>query len=137
MIGKPSTYTIINLCFLGIIVAVIAYSLAFTNHHPIPPLLTNSTGIVPPSRGLSRAFSMIVRGNMSSALELNQHSIRIFMFFAIQLLMRICAIGLTQLGHISKKLMVTIDIAASILLFFTCFAPLISYTLATLLTIAQ
>lgn len=128
MIRKLDSYTTINITFMAIIMAIIFYSLIFINNHPVPALLTNHTGIVPPSKGLSRAFSMIVRGDFDAALKLNPHSIRVFLFFALQLLMRIAAIVFSNRTSIKKSILIKFDIALSILLLTICFAPLIKYT---------
>ncbi|MCK7541036.1 MAG: DUF2752 domain-containing protein [Marinilabiliales bacterium] len=47
------------------------------------------TGEPCPSCGLSHAFSLIVRGRVDEALQWNSHSMRVFLFFALQLIMRI------------------------------------------------
>lgn len=128
MIRKLGSYTVINIIFMAIIMAIIFYSLIFVSNHPIPALLTDTTGIIPPSKGLSRAFSMIVRGKIDAALQLNPHSIRIFMFFALQLLIRIVAIFLSNKTKIKESTLIKVDIMISILLLAFCFAPLIKYT---------
>lgn len=123
-----SPYILINICFTVIIVFIILYSLVNINNHPIPSLLTNKTGIIPPSKGLSRAFSMIVRGNINGAVALNQHSIKIFLFFATQLVIRLFAIIITKRNLIKRSLLITMDIITSIILFTICFWELITYT---------
>lgn len=116
---------------LGIVfLFVFAYSLIFSGSaHPVPALLTEQTGIIPPSKGLSRAFSEIVRGNFSLAIALNPHSIRIFAFFAVQLLLRFFVIiVLFNFPRLSKKLAFA-DGMFSLSLFIYCFLPLIEYTI--------
>ncbi len=115
---------------LGFVVLfVFAYSLLFSgSSHPIPALLTEQTGIIPPSKGLSSAFSEIVRGNFSQAIVLNPHSIRIFAFFALQLLVRFfIVLILFTFPNLWKKLAIA-DGLFSLLLFIYCFYPLIEYT---------
>ncbi|MGE0079023.1 MAG: hypothetical protein AB7S48_14280 [Bacteroidales bacterium] len=115
---------------MAIIMAIFLYSAWYKqNTHPIPALLTQKTGIIPPSKGLSAGFSEIVRGNFTKALELNQHSIRIFGFFLIQFLFRILlTISINKHKNSIAKIAI-FDICISIILFSVCFAPLISYTL--------
>lgn len=122
-------YHIINTVFGGIILCIFIYSLIFHgNNHPVPALLTDITGIIPPSKGLSSSFSEIVRGNLDEALTLNPHSIRIFAFFLIQLLTRILVSITVEANWIKQNRVIIIDIFFSILLFGICFAPLIEYT---------
>ncbi len=116
---------------LGLLVLLVfAYSLVFRGStHPIPALLTEQTGIIPPSKGLSSAFSEIVRGNFSQAIALNPHAIRIFAFFALQLIVRFfIVIILYSFPNLAKKLAIA-DGLFSITLFIYCFYPLIEYTL--------
>ena len=90
-------YLIINLVFAGIFISVILYSLVFSasgDNHPIPSgsqLVAGKTSI---STGLSRSFSSIVRFDLESARRYNPFGIRIFVFFLLQLLMRLAAIML-------------------------------------------
>ena len=122
-------YHIINICFGSVIICIILYSLIFNNYHPIPALLSDITGIIPPSKGMSAAFSEIVRGNFSDAMNLNRYSLRIFSFFVIQLFTRILVSISLQGNWITTTKVVIIDALFSIILFLICFAPLIFYTL--------
>lgn len=128
MIQRCSTYTIINICFACIAAGVLLYATLYTNNHPIPSLLTNHTGISTPSYGLSRSFSMIIRGDIEDALAMNPHSVRVFIFFAAQLAMRLVAIALAKRIPQKATPIVATDIVLSIALFAYCFAPLIAYT---------
>jgi len=124
-------YHIINICFAGIILGILFYSLIFYgDNHPIPALFTKLTGLIPPSKGLSASFSELVRGNFDRALILNPYSIRIFFFFIIQLFTR-AFISLAVAGNWMKtSKIVLIDAFYSTALFAFCFAPFISYTLS-------
>ncbi len=121
-------YHIINAAFGGVILCIFVYSLVFYGNHPVPALLTDITGFIPPSKGLSASFSEIVRGNFDEALLLNPHSLRIFAFFIIQLLTRILVSIVIHANWIKLNRVAIIDIIFSILLFGICFAPLIEYT---------
>lgn len=115
---------------MAIIMAILLYSVFYRqNSHPIPALLTEKTGIIPPSKGLSASFSEIVRGNISAAKSLNPHSVRIFSFFALQIILRIIAIIATKKYWFPTNRLATIDISISVILFVVCFAPLIEFTL--------
>lgn len=126
-------YKSINIAFMAIIVAIFALSVLYRwNIKPIPALLTGKTGIVPPSKGLMQAFSEIVYGNFSKALELNQFSLQVFCFFFIQLLFRGMLWWYTAKEKSRIKLVAYFDVAISTLLFIYCFYPLIRYTIFSL-----
>jgi hypothetical protein len=124
------SYHIVNLVFSFIITMIFAYSLIFrADNHPIPAILTEITGIIPPSKGLSSSFSEIIRGNFYQSLSYNIHGIRIFAFFALQLLFRIMFSLLVRVRIEIISTVVLIDAGTSILLFLWCFAPFIAYIL--------
>ena len=123
-------YHIINIAFGSVILGIILYSLLFRgNNHPVPALLTQITGIIPPSKGLSASFSELVRGNFEAAALLNPHGLRIFLFFILQLFTR-AFISLAVEGEwIKFSRIILFDTLYSLLLFGVCFAPLIGYTI--------
>lgn len=124
-------YHIINISFASIILGILIYSLLFRgDNHPIPALLTNVTGLVPPSKGLSAGFSELVRGNFVEASILNPYSLRIFAFFIIQLFTRALVSVAIEGNWIKISLIVIIDTVYSSILFLICFAPLINYTIS-------
>ncbi|KUJ60128.1 hypothetical protein AR687_19715 [Flavobacteriaceae bacterium CRH] len=51
------------------------------------------------SRGLTRAFSQILRFNFKEAIFLNTYSIKIFLFFLVQLLFRITINAVIKLSN--------------------------------------
>jgi hypothetical protein len=118
-------YLIINLIFAGIILVVLIYSGIFSASGIPHPIKSQSLGPVV-STGLSRAFSEIVRLNFNKALEFNPYSIHIFLFFFIQLLLRIFISFLLLSTSISKKLLLFTDILTSVLLFLLSFFHFIS-----------
>lgn len=123
-------YHIINFALGSVVIGIVLYSFLFRgNNHPIPALLTDITGIIPPSKGLSASFSEIVRGNIDKALLLNHYSLRVFAFFIIQFLTRILVSIVIHANWIRLNRVAIIDIIFSILLFVICFAPLIEYTI--------
>lgn len=129
---KERSYHFVNGLFILTILLVLLYSFLFTGTtHPIPALLTEVTGIIPPSKGLSQSFSEIVRGNLSNAENINPYSVRVFFFFAIQLLLRIFFSLLIRIKPGKIKVLALSDSAISAAFFFWSFAPLITYTLNT------
>lgn len=113
-----------------ILLLVFIYSAVFSqNNHPIPAAFTELTGIVPPSKGLSAAFSQIVRFNFADAYIINRYELRVFSFFLFQFFLRVGLI-VAKLGfHDSfKTRMIVIDTLISLFLFTYCFYPLIQYT---------
>lgn len=121
---KNNPYIIVNILFAGVVLLVIAYSGIFSANgieYPIKsfynqPLL---------STGLSRAFSEIVRFNFTKALYYNPYSISIFLFFFVQLILRVFISYLLLSTPISKKLLVYSDVLVSVLLFLWTFSKFI------------
>lgn len=123
-------YHIINVALGSVILCIILYSLLFRgNNHPIPALLTQITGMIPPSKGLSASFSELVRGNFEAAALLNPYGLRIFAFFIVQLLTRVLVSLAIEGEWTTFSRIVMIDSLYSIALFGICFAPLIGYTI--------
>ncbi|HMT67667.1 MAG TPA: DUF2752 domain-containing protein [Bacteroidales bacterium] len=84
-------YLILNLILAGVILLIMGYSLFYSpeeDEYPVPCIHEKLTGEPCPSCGLSHAFSLIVRGRVDEALEWNSQSLRVFIFFALQLVMR-------------------------------------------------
>jgi hypothetical protein len=134
-----NNYAIVNLAFIGIIVPIILYSLVFSADglkHPVPSgtvLMRDKDTL---STGLSRSFSEIVRLNFKQARLYNPYGIRIFLFFMIQLLLRITA--LIIIFYFPGKLPASLykcDIAVSILLFMVFFWPFIQHMAGQVLLI--
>lgn len=124
-------YFRVNLAFLLSLLLVVAYSFLFSNNnHPIPAALTEITGIIPPSKGLSSAFSQIVRLNISKALFFNPISLRVFSFFLIQIVLRaILTIVIIKITESLLKKLLLADIVVSAGVFVYTFFPLIKYTI--------
>ena len=78
---------------------IMGYSFFYSpdeENYPVPCIHEIMTGEPCPSCGLSHAFSLIVRGRIDEALQWNSQSMRVFLFFALQLVMRI-ALGIRAL----------------------------------------
>lgn len=92
--GRP--YFILNVILTGVILLIMGYSFYFSpdeEKYPVPCVHEIITGEPCPSCGLSHAFSLIVRGRIDEALQWNSQSMRVFLFFALQLIMRV-ALGI-------------------------------------------
>lgn len=92
-------YFAVNVIFAGVILLIMGYSAFYSpdrNNYPVVCIHEKLTGEPCPSCGLSHAFSLIIRGRVDEALQLNSASLRVFLFFVLQLIMRI-AIGIWNL----------------------------------------
>lgn len=123
-------YIVINLVFAGVIMLIIAYSGIFSaekSNHPVVCIHEKITGEQCVSCGLSRSFSLIVRGRFAEATEWNKYGLRIFLFFALQLLMRVVfSLFSIKLPGARQKL-ICYDIGGSAVLFLLAFWPFIRW----------
>jgi len=118
------SYKKINIIFIAIIMFIFFYCL-------LVPLLNfglpSSCEGMPlsycKSRGLTRAFSQILKFNFSAALAYNPYSIKIFLFFLVELIMRLLINYKLKLNNI--KLIVRLDVVCSALLFIFSFYNLV------------
>jgi hypothetical protein len=122
--GRP--YFIINLILAGVIMIIMGYSFFYSpdeNRYPVPCIHEKITGEPCPSCGLSHAFSLIVRGRIDEALEWNSQALRVFLFFAVQLVMRI-GLGLVAMSGSEKLRKLTVaDAAVSSVMAIATFYP--------------
>lgn len=89
-------YLAVNVILAGVILLIMGYSGFYSpdeNNYPVVCVHERITGEPCPSCGLSHAFSLIIRGRVDEALQLNSASLRVFLFFVLQLIMRI-ALGI-------------------------------------------
>lgn len=110
---------------------IMGYSLFYSpdeERYPLPCVHEKLTGEPCPSCGLSHAFSLIVRGRTDEAMEWNSHSMRVFIFFVIQLVMRagLAVTALRTRGNL-KAITVT-DAAVSAVMTLTAFYPFLRLT---------
>ena len=127
--GKP--YFLLNIILAGVILLIMGYSLFYSpdeERYPVPCVHETLTGEPCPSCGLSHAFSLIVRGRTEEALEWNSHSLRIFLFFVLQFVMRagLAVTALRPSRHL-RQIAVT-DAAVSAVMAFTAFWPFLRLT---------
>ncbi len=113
-------YFIINISFIIIIVFIFLYSLVFSNNiHPIKSNCNDSVISACTSKGLSRAFSSILKLDFDKAVKYNKYSLYVFSFFFIQLILRIIFVVINYYNN--KKTIVFFDIIISVILFIYCF----------------
>lgn len=120
------SYKKINVIFSFLIVFIFLYSfiapyVVFT----IPSSCVGMPLIYCKSRGLTRAFSEIIRFNFANALVYNLYSLKIFCFFLMQLLARISIYKIIEVNNF--KTILFFDIILSILLFLFSFYNLILF----------
>ena len=116
-------YIITNIIFAGIILLIIVYSGIFTldgEGYFIKSACQDNSSIYCISKGLSRSFSEIVRFNIEEARMYNKYGVSIFLFFIIQLFMRLLFSLLTKNVKNYRRL-VNVDIFISIFLFIFTF----------------
>ncbi len=122
-------YIIINLIFTGVILLIMAYSGIFSparDNYPVTCMHEKITGMPCVSCGLSHSFSLIIRGRIAGAYEWNIYGLRIFLFFALQLIMRI-VFSIIYMRNINiRKQLIIYDISGSAVLFLISFFPFIA-----------
>ncbi len=120
-------YKIINLIFAGIILLIMVYSGIFSaeNEHPIDCVYQKTHNIPCATCGLSKSFSEIMRGDLEKANDYNENGMPLFLFFIIQLMMRVIGTIIFSKNLINPKILITIDALASIFLFLYCFRNLL------------
>ncbi len=124
---NANAYRIVNLLLALVVLGVFVYSLLYTpGKHPIPSVFTDITGVETPSKGLSAAFSEVVRGNLSEANSYNAYVLQVFSFFVLQLLLRISLIFVSEKTN-RLKMVVWLDVTFSLALFLYCFWPFVQF----------
>lgn len=123
---REEPYLIINLVLSSLLLIVFLYSGIFSpekDNYPIVCVHEKITGKPCPSCGLSHSFSLIVRGRLAEAHEWNIYGLRVFIFFAGQLLMRaVFTIFYIKNPGIRKQI-ILYDSGSSLMLFLISFLP--------------
>jgi len=123
---RSEPYIVINLVFAGVIMLIFAYSGIFSpykDNYPVVCIHQKITGMPCFSCGLSHSFSLIIRGRISEAYEWNVYGLRVFLFFASQLLMRITFSGYYISDKSHRRELIIYDIVASSVIFIVVFYP--------------
>lgn len=98
-------------------------------NYPVVCVHEKLTGDPCPSCGLSHSFSLILSGRFDEAIAWNSYSVRVFLFFFLQLLMR----GVFAIFYIrasdtrSRNAIVTTDIVITITMFLAAFVPFMQF----------
>jgi len=91
--------------------------------YPVVCIHEKITGEPCVSCGLSHSFSLIVRGRIEEAYKWNHYGMRIFLFFALQLLMR-AAFSIFYLKYAdTRKQLILVDCIGSGIIFLVAFWP--------------
>jgi hypothetical protein len=127
---RREPYLQINFILTGVILLIFVYSGFFSpamDNYPVVCIHEKLTGEPCVSCGLSHSFSLIVRGRISEAYEWNIFGLRVFIFFAAQLFMRIVfSVFYIKYPDWGKQSIIY-DIAVSIMLFLVSFLPYIEW----------
>lgn len=125
---RNEPYLIINVFFAGVIILIFIYSGIFSpekNNYPVICVHEKLTGEQCVSCGLSHSFSLIVRGKVEEANRWNIYGLRVFIFFASQLLLRVAFLIYYLMYPYVRKQMIIIDCIGSGLIFILAFWPFI------------
>jgi hypothetical protein len=117
-------YLIINIVFAGIILLIMLYSGIFSpekDNYPVTCIHEQLTGQPCVSCGLSHSFSLIVRGRVAEAYQWNIYGMRVFLFFTAQFFMRIIFSLLYSKYPETRKQLIILDIAGSVIMFLITF----------------
>lgn len=128
LISEP--YTRVNIALTVVLFFVFFYSAIFSpvkDNYPVVCIHEKLTGEPCASCGLSHAFSLILQGRISEAYRWNSNAMRVFIFFAAQLLMRI-VFSVFYLRHPETvRQLIVYDILASATIFLIAFMPFIKW----------
>jgi len=127
---RSEPYLIINIILTGVVILVFAYSGFFSpikDNYPVVCIHEKLTGEPCVSCGLSHSFSLILRGRISEAYEWNAYGLRVFIFFAGQLLMRIVFSLFYIKNPGSGKYLIVYDSVVSAMFFLVTFLPFIGW----------
>jgi hypothetical protein len=123
-------YLTINIVLTGVIILVMIYSVVFSpdkDDYPVTCIHEKLTGEPCVSCGLSHSFSLILRGRIDEAYQWNIYGMRVFLFFALQLLMRITFSLFYFMFADTRKQLIIMDIIGSIVLFLFAFRQFFAY----------
>ena len=125
---RNEPYLIINIFFAGVILLIFAYSGFFSpdkDNYPVTCIHEKVTGEPCVSCGLSHSFSLIVRGRVTEAYQWNHYGMRIFLFFATQLILRV-AFSIFYIRYPdTRKQLIIVDCIGSGVILLISFWPFI------------
>lgn len=123
------SYILINTIFIVLIISIFLYCYfinSLTEH--VDCIHHTYLGIDCPSCGLTRSFSALLHNDSQTALEWNRYGRQIFLFFFLQLIMRILFLALSYFKRNNLKIVLKVDWIFSSLLFMVSFYPFIVST---------
>jgi hypothetical protein len=126
---QKEPYLIINTIFAGVILLIFAYSGIFSpqkDDYPVICVHEKLTGLPCVSCGLSHSFSLIVRGKVAEAYQWNHYGMRIFLFFATQLVLRVVFSIFYKRYTDTRKQLIIVDCVGSGIMFLIAFWPFIA-----------
>ncbi len=121
-------YRKINLIFAGILMGIFIYSgfFAYTGvPHIIPSFHNLLNGGPSISTGLSRSFSAMMKFDFFGARQYNFYGPSLFVFFLVQLVMRLFFTYSSISKHYSTREIVVVDVIVSVGMFVVFFHPFI------------
>jgi len=128
LISEP--YLSVNIALAGFLFFVFFYSAFFSpekDNYPVACIHEELTGVPCASCGLSHSFSLIMKGRFSEAYRWNSNGLRVFIFFAGQLIMRI-VFSMLYLKHPETfRQLILYDTVASLTIFMIAFMPFIRW----------
>ncbi len=125
---RNEPYLVVNIIFTGVILLIIGYSGIFSpeeNNYPVACLHEELTGFPCVSCGLSHSFSLIVRGRINESYNWNPYGMRVFIFFASQLLLRMVFSFFYIRHKATRRELIIIDCIGSGIIFLIAFWPFI------------
>jgi hypothetical protein len=108
-----------------------------TGNYPIVCVHEKLTGEPCPSCGMSHSFSLILQGRVDEAIEWNQFSVRVFLFFFLQLFLRLLfsVRYLKEPTVAMRNSIVNTDIIVTLAMFFLAFMPFLRFLVISVSTL--
>ena len=129
-------YLLINIILTGVILGILMYSGIFSpekDNYPVVCFHEKLTGEPCASCGMSHSFSLILRGRISEAYQANIYGMRLFLFFTLQLVMRVAfSIFYIKNRKIGSQLIIY-DATGSVIMFLIAFYPFIRQIISGIL----
>jgi hypothetical protein len=128
LISEP--YLSVNSALAGVLLFVFFYSAFFSpekDNYPVVCIHEKLTGEQCASCGLSHSFSLILQGKISEAYKWNSNGMRVFIFFAAQLVMRIVFSVFYLKNPETVRQLIIFDTIASLTIFLIAFLPFIKW----------
>ncbi len=123
-------YLSVNIALAGVLFFVFFYSAFFSpekDNYPVVCIHEKLTGEPCAACGLSHSFSLILKGKISEAYKWNSNGLRVFIFFAGQLIMRIVFSVLYLKHPETVTQLIVYDTVASLTIFLIAFIPFIRW----------